>query len=184
MKECMKNMMNALIFLTLCPLLKKVFYCLKATELLQGDSLLFTKSLEIPAGTYATTSLFESFERGYDNLMLAFFTLSVCYTNITLPLYLKDNLNKINANVLCFYLWFKLYAIEAKYNWAIPEKKQTNRVGLRTYFFEKFFTLSWKFQTEGSSNWKFRKIVLDLLEIPRTKTKTPENSTLFFLGHP
>ena len=36
---------------------------------------------------------------------------------------LQEYLNKINANVLCFYLWFKLYAIEAKYNWAIPEKK-------------------------------------------------------------
>ena len=36
--------------------------------------------------------------------MLPIFTLSVCYTNIVLPLYLKDNLNKINANVLCFYL--------------------------------------------------------------------------------
>ena len=139
MKECMKNVMNTLIFLTLWPLLKKVFNCLKATELLQGDSLLFTKSLEISAGTYSTTSLFESFERAYNNLMLAIFTLSVCYTNITLPLYLKDNLNKINANVLCFYLWFKLYAVEAKYNWAIPEKK-ANRVGLRTYFFEKCFT--------------------------------------------
>ena len=139
MKECMKNMMNALIFLTLWSFLKKVFNCLKATELLQGDSLLFTKSLEISAGTYCTTSLFESFERAYNNLMLAIFTLSVCYTNITLPLYLKDNLNKINANVLCFYLWFKLYAVEAKYNWAIPEKK-ANRVGLRTYFFEKCFT--------------------------------------------
>ena len=104
MKECMKNMMNALIFLTLWSFLKKVFNCLKATELLQGDSLLFTKSLEISAGTYSTTSLFESFERAYNNLMLAIFTLSVCYTNITLPLYLKDNLNKINANVLCFYL--------------------------------------------------------------------------------
>ena len=52
---------------------------------------------------------------------------------------LQEYLNKINANVLCFYLWFKLYAIEAKYNWAIPEKK-TNTVGLRTYFFETFFT--------------------------------------------
>ena len=31
--------------------------------------------------------------------------------------------------------------------------------------------------------WKFHKIVLDLLEIPRPKTKTPGNSTLFFLGH-
>ena len=104
MKECMKNMMNALIFLTLWSFLKKVFNCLKATELLQGDSLLFTKSLEIPAGTCATTSIFESLERGYNNLMLPIFTLSVCYTNIVLPLYLKDNLNKINANVLCFYL--------------------------------------------------------------------------------
>ena len=30
--------------------------------------------------------------------------------------------------------------------------------------------------------WQFHKIVLDPLEIPRLKTKTPRNST-FFLGH-
>ena len=29
----------------------------------------------------------------------------------------------------------------------------------------------------------FHKIVLDPLEIPRPKTKTPGDSTLFFLGH-
>ena len=32
--------------------------------------------------------------------------------------------------------------------------------------------------------WIFHKIVLDPLEIPRLKTKTPGNSTLFFLDHP
>ena len=32
--------------------------------------------------------------------------------------------------------------------------------------------------------WKFHKIVINPLEIPSPKTKTPGNSTLFFLGHP
>ena len=32
--------------------------------------------------------------------------------------------------------------------------------------------------------WKFHKIMLDPLKIPRQKIKTPENSTAFFLGHP
>ena len=32
--------------------------------------------------------------------------------------------------------------------------------------------------------WKFHKIVLNPLGIPRPKTKTPGNSTLFFLGNP
>ena len=32
--------------------------------------------------------------------------------------------------------------------------------------------------------WIFHKIVFDHLEIPRPKTKTPRNSTLFFLGYP
>ena len=32
--------------------------------------------------------------------------------------------------------------------------------------------------------WKFCKIVLHHWEIPRPKTKTPGNSTWFFLGHP
>ena len=32
--------------------------------------------------------------------------------------------------------------------------------------------------------WKFYKIVLDPLKISRPKTKSPENSTLFFFGHP
>ena len=31
--------------------------------------------------------------------------------------------------------------------------------------------------------WQFHKTVLDSLKIPRSKTKTPRNSTLFFLGH-
>ena len=32
--------------------------------------------------------------------------------------------------------------------------------------------------------WIFHKVVLDHLELPRPKTKTSRNSTLFFLGHP
>ena len=32
--------------------------------------------------------------------------------------------------------------------------------------------------------WIFHKIVFDHLELPRPKTKTSRNSTLFFLGHP
>ena len=80
--------------------------------------------------------------------------------------------------------------------WAIPEKIQT-RV-LRIYFFEPappcpspgifhFFTLPIEIPDKTKLNpWIFYKIVLDPLEIPRPKTKTPRNSTfsLFFLGHP
>ena len=64
--------------------------------------------------------------------------------------------------------------------------------GVRIYFFdptplEFFFFLHypWKFQTKQSSApWIFHKIVLDPLEIPRSKPKTPGNSTLFFFDHP
>ena len=62
--------------------------------------------------------------------------------------------------------------------------------GLRTYFFETppgifhFFTLSLENPDQTKLLlWKFHKIVLDPLEIPRPKTKTPGNSTLFSLGH-
>ena len=33
-------------------------------------------------------------------------------------------------------------------------------------------------------SWKFYKVVLNPLKIPRSKTKCPGISTLFFLGHP
>ena len=32
--------------------------------------------------------------------------------------------------------------------------------------------------------WKFHKFLLDTLEVPRPRTKTPGSSTLFFFGHP
>ena len=74
--------------------------------------------------------------------------------------------------------------------WSIPEKIQT-RGALRIYFLEKkpgifhFFTLPLKISDKTKlTPWIFHKIVLDLLEIPRPKTKTLGNSTLFFLGQP
>ena len=73
-------------------------------------------------------------------------------------------------------------------------RKNPNKVGgggLRIYFFEKnpgifhFFTLPLEIPDKTKlTPWIFHKIVLDLLEIPRPKTKTLGNSTLFFLGHP
>ena len=57
------------------------------------------------------------------------------------------------------------------------------------YFFENpldffiFLLYPWKFQTKQSSTPGY-KIMLDPLEIPRPKTKTPGTSTLFFLGYP
>ena len=48
-----------------------------------------------------------------------------------------------------------------------------------------FFTLLLEIPDKTKSHpWKFGKIVLDLLEIPRPKTETPGNATLYFLGHP
>ena len=73
--------------------------------------------------------------------------------------------------------------------WAIPEKSKQG--GLRVYYFEKtpgifhFFTLPLEIPDKTKLNpWIFHKIVLAILEISRPKTKTPGNSTLFFLGHP
>ena len=45
------------------------------------------------------------------------------------------------------------------------------------------FNLPWEFYPK-LHHWKFHKIVLDPLVVPRPKTKTPGNSTLFFLGDP
>ena len=65
--------------------------------------------------------------------------------------------------------------------------------GVRIYFCENspgifhFFTLPLEIPDKTKLNpWIFHKIVLDPLEIPRPKTKTPRNFTfsLFFLGHP
>ena len=60
--------------------------------------------------------------------------------------------------------------------------------GLRIYFCENspgifhFFTLPLEIPDKTKLNpWIFHKIVLDPLEIPRPKTKTHGNSTLFFL---
>ena len=47
-----------------------------------------------------------------------------------------------------------------------------------------FFTLPLEISDKTKFNpWIFQKIVLDPLEIPRPKTKTPGNSTLIFLVH-
>ena len=52
-------------------------------------------------------------------------------------------------------------------------------------FFLFFFTLPQEIPDKAKLNpWIFHKIVLNPLEIPRSKTKTPGKSTLFFLGHP
>ena len=76
----------------------------------------------------------------------------------------------------------------ANLSWAIPEKIQTG--GLRIYSFEtpsgisNFLTLHLEIPDKTKLNpWIFHKIVLDPLDIPKPKTKTPGNSTLFFLGH-
>ena len=72
-------------------------------------------------------------------------------------------------------------------------RKKTKQGGgwLETYIFELpleffiFFTLPLEISEKIKLHpWKFHKIVLHLLEIPRPKTKTTGNSSLFFLGHP
>ena len=62
-------------------------------------------------------------------------------------------------------------------------QKKSKQGGLRIYIFEKspgifiFFTLPLKIPDKTKLNpWIFHKIVLDLLEIARPKTKTPGNS--------
>ena len=84
-----------------------------------------------------------------------------------------------------------------------PNQSQTNQAmgysrknpnrggGLRTYFFEKtsgifrFVTLSLEIPDKTKLHpWKFHKTVLHPLKIPRPKTKTHGESTLFFLYHP
>ena len=68
----------------------------------------------------------------------------------------------------------------------IPEKIQVGV--LRIYFSEEppevFFILPLEIPDKTKfSHWILHQIVLDSLEIPRPKTNTPGNSTLFFLGH-
>ena len=69
-------------------------------------------------------------------------------------------------------------------------KQRGGRGGLRIYFFDNphppwkfsFFTLPLQIPDKTILNpWILNKIVLDPLEISRPKTKTPGNSTLFFL---
>ena len=71
----------------------------------------------------------------------------------------------------------------------IPKQRKGGD-GLRTNFFENpggsfhIFTLSLEISEKAQlSPWIFHKIVLDPLEIPRPKIKTPGNRTLFFLGY-
>ena len=78
-------------------------------------------------------------------------------------------------------------------HWAIPEKTQIGgegggvddkNSGNPPEIFH-FFTLPLEILDKTELNpWIFHKILLDLLEIPRLKTKTPGNSTLFFLDQP
>ena len=70
----------------------------------------------------------------------------------------------------------------------IPQKIQTG--GLMIYVFENppgifhFFTLPMEIPDKTKLNPVIlHKVVLDHLEIPRPKTKSPGNST-FFIGHP
>ena len=76
---------------------------------------------------------------------------------------------------------------KTRQDWAIPEKIKTGV--MRIYFFEKlpgifhFFTLPLKIPDKTKLNpWIFHKIVLDPLETPKPKTKTPENSTSFLIN--
>ena len=71
----------------------------------------------------------------------------------------------------------------------IPQKIQTG--GLMIYFYENppgifhFFTLPMEIPDKTKLYpWKFLKIVLDLLEIPRQKTKTPGNFTCYLFDNP
>ena len=73
--------------------------------------------------------------------------------------------------------------------WAIAEKIQKG--GIEDILFPKpprnfsFFTLRLEIPDKTKFNpCIFHKIVLEPLEIPRPKTKTPGNSALLFLGHP
>ena len=59
------------------------------------------------------------------------------------------------------------------------------------YFFENHhgifhcFTLHLEIPDKTKPHpWIFHKILLDALEIPKPKIKTPGNSAVFFLGHP
>ena len=64
------------------------------------------------------------------------------------------------------------------------QKKSKQGGGVEDILFF-FFTLPLEIPDKTRLKpWIFHKIVLDPLEIPRSKTKTPGNSTLLFLGHP
>ena len=71
----------------------------------------------------------------------------------------------------------------------IPQKIQTG--GLMIYFYENppgifhFFTLPMEIPDKTKLNPSIlHKLVLNHLEIPRPKTKSSGNSTLFFINHP
>ena len=75
-------------------------------------------------------------------------------------------------------------------NIGLFQKKKTNREGgvedmlLLTPL--KYFIFTFPLEIPDKTKlhpWQFHKTVLDSLKIPRSKTKTPRNSTLFFLGH-
>ena len=89
---------------------------------------------------------------------------------------------------VCFVI--KTHIISSGNNGLLFQKKN-KQDGLRTYFFKNspgfFHFLKFLPGNPDKINlhcWKFLKIVLYLLEIPRPKTKTPGNSVSFFLGHP
>ena len=98
-----------------------------------------------------------------------------------------------NIHVNCQVLSYIDYSILIAFCKFISRKSPKRGRGgdrLRTHFFENprgsfhIFTLSLKISEKAQLNpWIFHKIVLDPLEIPRPKTKTPCNRTLFFLGY-
>ena len=105
---------------------------------------------------------------------------------ISLPVYVSlPSLTTANNMQLASQLY-----LVCLFEWAIPEKSKQE--GLRIYFFENlpgiyFLLYPWKFQAKHSSTPGIPQnsgLCLEPLEISRPKTKTPGNSTLFFLGHP
>ena len=104
--------------------------------------------------------------------------LSLFYTKFANFLYISFVPNLIPIN-LPLTPWNIISAWQCL-NWAILEKKPHRGKGrLRTYFFETPFGISQFFLLYP---WEFHKFLLDSLEISSPKSKTSENSTLFFLG--
>ena len=125
---------------------------------------------------------------------------SVHYTSYVYNLYTKFIQNVYTNNCMqngsLISKYFDQYFLCTSYlvnHWTLPEK-QTNRRGGQVeeiHFwcpleFFIFFTLTLPLEIPDKTKHStpgYYKIMLDPLEIPRPKTETPRNSTLFFLGH-